>query len=379
MANSSNRYRPGDSVPDFSHLNDPVPEVDETEWQVPVTSTPLETEPADQTTAEDPQAKSETVAADPVVEESHLSDADAATSSSTAHGDEDSPAEDTTRPSRDDRAAASSRRSKSKTAPRKPRRSEPQPAESVSPEDNRQRLAWILLISYASAVTLACLWLLISRGMARPHELENLPDVAPLNANEFRYAPQSATMPRGHTLPIGGEQQLGNIRVEPLRVTRGPVAFTHFSDATQSKPPTEPVLKLWLKFTNVSEDQQIAPLDATLLFTRNVDIDTDTVQANQLILSAADKVGQKPAFVLDQPVTSDWDLAGQQLGQRLKPGESLETYIPIDPGSADQLTGDLLWRVHFRKGFNDQTGHGVTTMIEVPFAQSDVESEPSNS
>jgi hypothetical protein len=230
----------------------------------------------------------------------------------------------------------------------------------------------ILLASYASAITIAFLWMWLSRNTARPHELESLPDVAPLGPNEFRYAPQSATMPRGHTLPLGTARQLGYIRVEPLRVTRGPVQYAHYSDQTQSKPPTPPVLRLWLRFTNVSSDQQIAPLDAPLLLTRSYQVESDTVLANQLLLPA-DRTSQKPAYVLDHPLTSEWDLAGQNLGHRLKPGESLETYIPLEPGSNDHLTGDLLWRVHFRKGYHDATGNGVTTIIEVPFSTADIQ------
>lgn len=232
----------------------------------------------------------------------------------------------------------------------------------------------ILLASYASAVTIAALWLWLNSSAARPHELESLPDVAPLEPNEFRYAPQNASMPQGHTLPLGAAQQLGYIKVEPLRVTRGPVRFSHYSDQAQSKPPTAPVLKLWLRFTNVSSDQLIAPLDRDLLLTRSYQHEQDAVLANQLVLPA-DKASGKPGYVIDHPLTSEWDLAGQKLGHRLKPGESVETYIPLEPGSADHLAGDLLWRVHFRKGYHDATGHGVTTMIEVPFSITDVQPE----
>jgi hypothetical protein len=258
----------------------------------------------------------------------------------------------------------------------RPQRSAATPASAATAD--RQRLLLILLASYASAMTIAFLWLWMARNTARPHELESLPDVAPLGPNEFRYAPQNASMPAGHTLPLGAQKQLGYIKVEPLRVTRGPVQFAHYSDPSQSKPPTGPVLKLWLRFTNVSTDQLIAPLDAELLLTRSYQIESDIVLANQLLLPA-DKTSRKPAYVIDHPTTSEWDLAGQKLGHRLAPGESLETYIPLEPGSDAHLTGHLLWRVHFRKGYHDANGHGVTTMIEVPFSVADIQPEPATS
>lgn len=251
----------------------------------------------------------------------------------------------------------------------------PQATTSVG-DGPRQRLTLILLGSYASAVTLAWVWLWLASQNARPHELESLPDVAPLNANEFRYAPQSASMPRGHTLPLGTAQQLGAIRVEPLRVSRGVVEFTHYSAAGSTRPATAPVLKLWLRFTNVSDDQLIAPLDSKLLFTRKYNDLGETELANQIVFPAERKAsGGSLAFMIEHPETSEWDLKGQQLGYRLKPGESLETYLPTQPGSADNLTGDLLWRVHFRKGYHAPTGHGVTTMIEVPFRETDISDE----
>lgn len=245
----------------------------------------------------------------------------------------------------------------------------------ASQDNSRQRLLLIVLASYASAVTIGFLWMWATRDSAEPHELESLPDVAPLKPNEFRYAPENAAMPRGHTLPLGDSEQYGHIEVEPLRITRGPVEFSHYASDEETRAPTEPVLKLWVRFTNRSDDQLIAPLDPVLLFTRTYQVETDTVLANQLVLPARSKSGASAAHVLDHPVTSEWDLAGQQLGYRLKPGESMETYIPLDPRADIPPSQDLLWRVHFRKGYNDQTGHGVTTMIEVPFSSRDVRSE----
>lgn len=260
-----------------------------------------------------------------------------------------------------------------------PRKSAPHRASVTnSREESRRRLMLILLASYASAVTLALGWLWMNRQTAQPHELESLPDVAPLDANEFRYVPQSAVMPPGHTLPLGGRQQLGFIEVEPLRVTRDPVEFTHYENPGDSRPPTVPVLKLWVRFTNVSKDQLIAPLDATLLFTRSYQSESDTILSNQLLLPADKAAGEAPAYMLDHPLSSEWDLKDQRLGYRLKPGESMETYVPVDPASTNSLMGDLVWRLHFRKGYNPQTGHGVTTMVEIPFDASQVVSESSS-
>jgi hypothetical protein len=239
----------------------------------------------------------------------------------------------------------------------------------------------VLLAAYASAMTIFCLWLLYQDRSPAPHVLESLPDVAPLKENEFRYAPASASMPPGHVLPLGSSQRLGHIRVEPLRITRGPVRYVHFSgDLRLKRPPTDAVLKLWLRFTNVSRDQVIAPLDAVLLFSRSLNGSDDSLLCNHIVRPAASAVGpdddtQSVVPVLDHPLTSEWDLEGQSLGRALAPGESVETFVPLSVAETGLTAGAQRWRLHIRKGFHAASGHGVTTMFEVPFEITDVQPE----
>lgn len=241
---------------------------------------------------------------------------------------------------------------------------------------DRRNLLLIGLISYASAATLALIYLFLALNNPRPHQLESLPDVPPLQVSKgelMRLVEVSADMPPGHTLRLGESQRYGNIRVEPLRVTREPIAFAHFSgQAGVSKPATAPVLKLWVRFTNVSNGQTIAPLDAGLLYLRTLR-DSGEVQANQFVCRASEKTdGGTQVLVYDHPPTSEWDLIGQQLGRPLAPGESLEMYIPTEEEGLDRLTGELVWRVHFRKGYSP-SGNGVTTVIEVAFDSSQIQ------
>jgi hypothetical protein len=233
---------------------------------------------------------------------------------------------------------------------------------------NRRSLLLIGLISYASAATLALLYLLIALSRGRPHALESLPDVPPLDVQHgevMKLAPADAEVPPGHRLSLGESRRFGNILVEPLRVAIEPIEFAHFSGRTAiEKPPTPPVLKLWLRFTNVSDDQTIPPLDPDLVFRRAM-LDHGP-RANQFVRRVADENSDGPQVLLyDHPIASEWDLLDQHLGVRLAPGESLETYLPSgEEGAA--LTGLLVWRVHFRKGYSPG-GHGVTTLVDVEF------------
>ena len=240
---------------------------------------------------------------------------------------------------------------------------------------DRDRLIRIGLISYASA-TLVLIYLLLTMSTAKPHQLESLPDVEPLpDGVSMELVIPGADMPPGHTLKLGGSQRFGNILVEPLRVTREPVEFAHFSGESgrgAGKPGTKPVLKLWVRFSNVSSDQTIAPLDADLLFARLLR-NSGRIRANQFVCRASDKTEDgDQVLVFDHPPTSEWDLIGQQLGTPLAPGESVEMFVPTEESGLDALTGQLIWRVHFRKGYSPK-GYGVTTVFEVAFDSSQIQ------
>lgn len=247
------------------------------------------------------------------------------------------------------------------------------PAAAGAPRE-KHNLLLVALASYASAVTLALLYLLFHQATAQPSQLENLPDVKPLQEGEVQLVPIDAEMPPGHTLTLGQSQRFGNIVIEPLDVVCEPLAFVHYSGREDmTRPDSEPVVKLRVRFTNVSQDQVIAPLDGQLLFTRIYSPKTGRTRANQFVCSQATKhAGGDPVFVYDYSPTDEFDMADQQLGRVLQPGESYETYIPTTEDALDSLDGELIWRVHFRKGYSPH-GFGVTTVVEVTFDRESIE------
>jgi hypothetical protein len=230
--------------------------------------------------------------------------------------------------------------------------------------------ALLMLISYTSAITLGFLYLLYY-GSANKSDygLESLPDVAPPKKKTASISvyKETAAMPAGHELEVGESQRFGNIEVTVLKVTRGPVRFRHFSDLNKARLPSAPVLKLWLRFKNVSTDQEIAPLDDHLLFTRGGK-DRFSYRSNQFVVRAEQKANKdaKRIIAFDHIIGSGWDLADLPLEKPLQPGESRDYYVPTCENDLDVLTGELVWRVHFRKGYSSR-GHGVTTIFEVHF------------
>lgn len=244
--------------------------------------------------------------------------------------------------------------------------------------DTVPRSLFLALLSYASAVTLACVWLFYQLQNAPLHNLERLPD--PVEA--ARGAGPSLTlvavdspMPSGHTLTLRQTQRFGHIRVTPLRVSRESLEFEPLQQfgAAASRAPIGPVLKLWLRLENASSDQKIAPLDRTLMLSRLYE--TDRVMANNFV-----RPGNGTAITLlhNNPIEGNWNWKGQGAdgldGKVLEPGGSFETYVPTGAEGIDELTGPLVWRVHIRKGYSG-SGKGVTTLFEVAFDSSQIEAE----
>jgi hypothetical protein len=246
-------------------------------------------------------------------------------------------------------------------------------------DDTVPRFWFLIAVSYASAVTLAFLFLLYLFSHIRTHRLENLPDVVPNIQNgevALEVAPPDADVPRGHVLHLGESQRFGSLRVTPLRVTEGPLEFEHkLEDPEAARSSSQPVLKLWLRFENVSQDQRFSPLDPLLLFKRHYH-ELGHVLTNQFLCRTDERRKDGDLhYVYELSPSSEFEIAGEQLGAVLGPGESVETFIPSEE-NLDGLTGDLVWRVQFRKGYHPRTRHGVTTLIDVPFRRSEVAAEP---
>ena len=246
---------------------------------------------------------------------------------------------------------------------------------------SRQKFLMLLLLvvgSYASAITIVLIYLLV---FGRTHPLESLPDLKPLvNAKgevvlKGFISPKN-DLPAGHVLKLGQSQRFGSVRVTPVKVTRGTVKFQHTSGKNAFElTDTEPLLKLWLKFENVSQDQTFSPLDELLVFKRSKSKPPVKVSANNFLAAAETrKLGKSIFRVYDQPTDFGFDMIGQKLDTALPPGETWQTFVPSEE-EAIKLKGDLVWRVHIRKGYHPKSLRGVTTLIDVQFNSQDVSNE----
>lgn len=243
------------------------------------------------------------------------------------------------------------------------------------------RKQFLMLASYASAVTLILIYVLFLRP-ARTHQLESLPDLKPPvdKSGEIgmKVAPPDASVAPGHVLRLGESRRFGNVRVTPLRITRAPLAFRHFDSVSKSqREPSAPVLKLWLKLENVSTNQTFAPLDRLVVYKRGFADSGVIVRTNAFLGAEAERLkGRDGAlhYLYPLPEESEWIIAGQVLDEELAPGATLETFLPSEE-NVDLTGDDLVWRFQFRKGYNPSSRRGVLTLVDVRFRADQIESE----
>eukprot|EP00913_Durusdinium_trenchii_P035301 g33031.t1 len=248
------------------------------------------------------------------------------------------------------------------------------PAATTAPSTNGtpvvSRLLFLIVAGYASAITIALIvvWFYYQRSKQL-----NLPDVVPKQTADgkisFNYYAEDAPMPSGHRLRLGETQRFGYLEITPLKVTQGPVLIAD----EYGEDPSSPVLKLWLKIRNVSDNQTFAPFGRTLARTRS----RQHNRANVFVCRADQKRrdGDK-IFMYDLEVDeTQISLKGQNIDRALKPGESYETFLATDEDGIESLTGDLVWRVHVRKGYNPVSKWGITTLFEINFHRDQVKTE----
>jgi hypothetical protein len=262
-------------------------------------------------------------------------------------------------------------------------------APARTPQAEMVPKAWFhIALSLASALGITTLYLgwTVYRQVWTVHQLESLPDKAPpkprgadKNAKiTLIRVPFEAAMPKRHTLRVGESERYGDVRLTVLGVRRGPIAFSHYdADEKSVKPPSGPALKLRLKVENVG-DEPFVPFDKELVYDREPDPKNfGLLWANNFVCSVANKTKAGPRVLMyDLPLSGSWDLADQNCGRELAPNESMETYLATEETDEETLKGDLIWRVHFRKGHNKQSGRGVTTLIEVAFRDDQIEPDP---
>jgi hypothetical protein len=218
-----------------------------------------------------------------------------------------------------------------------------------APEGRGTSWPMLLLGSYASAMTLACVYLLwlAPRRAAGPEP----------SAADERPGAVVASIPRDRLTTLGKPLRVGSLEWTPLAVESGRVRLQGRGPDGKRREDKgqDGSLILRVRFRNLSQDDALAPLDPA--FVRA----PDRGEPDSFI----EVEGGEPIDVYPLAVQSEQSIAGQSFAV-LRPGEERETIIPSAPGAVDRARGPMTWRLRLR------TAPDRTDLVGVRFHKADV-------
>jgi hypothetical protein len=231
-------------------------------------------------------------------------------------------------------------------------------------EHEPARTSWgmVLLGSYASAMTLAFLWLWWHPRVRveAPREAESPSDerlARGLRGDRSVKLIPSAPLRKEHITRLGRPIVVDSLEFTPLTIERGSVRLEHLSSegAVESRDGESGVWILRVRLKNRSKDQIFAPLDEAFIRQR------ESGAADSFVKLSPD--GRIEMYPL--AVESEWAIVGQEF-RELRPGETLESIVVTEKGASGRETDDMEWRVRLR------TSADRTEVVGVSLRKDDV-------
>ena len=221
------------------------------------------------------------------------------------------------------------------------------PVPAVEPDVSRRPgMILVLLASYASALTLAILWLGLS-GRWSSHRPEADPDVFSIHpgirADHSRRVDRPEPLAPGRSTALGEPIRLGSLELTPLDIAARPVTleYQRVDGRREVRRGGEDALWLRLRLRNVSEDLVFAPLDEAFLREPDQGLPVCFIELGDL----------ERIYTYPLAVESEWAIEGQEF-RDLKPGEVFEAEVVSRPDALDRLTGPATWRLRVRTGLD---------------------------
>ena len=237
-----------------------------------------------------------------------------------------------------------------------PKKAEPEEDDEEYDENESPRGAswpFILLLSYASAVTIGLIWVLWGGLKIRESQEDDFPaaSTAPdpgRRADLSRKVASPPSIASDHRTTLGKPLRMGLLEATPLGISLGKVRLQRSFDPAQGRDGGDNALRLKLRLENVSTDAIFFPLDEAFLREnerRQLDSSIETSDGLQIEM-----------FPL--AVASEWSIVGQEF-RELKPGQSYETEVVSAPDVQGHVTPEMTWRLRLRTGINQTDTMGV--------------------
>jgi hypothetical protein len=223
----------------------------------------------------------------------------------------------------------------------------------------------MLLLSYASAITLALVWVLWTgrRLSPTPEAFDDrrlaAPDLAPA-ADPLDLATArepSLPLPPENLTSLGVPVRLGSVELTPLGVERRVLDLFRAVDPGDSRQTRVPVLVLRVRMRNISSDLTFAPLEPASVR------ELPGLRNETFVETDRGRFGMYPLAL-----ESEWALVGQEF-PTLGPGESAETFLAASEIAEDRLGETLTWHARLRVAPHQ------TDVVGVKFARSEIDDE----
>jgi hypothetical protein len=191
---------------------------------------------------------------------------------------------------------------------------------------------FVLLASYASAVTLACLWLV---WQARHRDSAAVPDTLPVDSRPDDRSGRLTVIPEDRTTTLGKPLRIGDLTLTPISATLGQVTLEAAKPGGdgERKQGADGSILLTLLLKNQSANTTFAPLELGFLRTPDAGPPASFIETES---------GTIDLYPLAE--SSEWRIAGQEV-RALKPGETMRTLIAGEPTASRNLAGTLRLRL----------------------------------
>ncbi|WP_435006648.1 hypothetical protein P12x_004157 [Tundrisphaera lichenicola] len=212
--------------------------------------------------------------------------------------------------------------------------------------ERRPSWRWVLLSSYASAITLALIWMIWghsgnrddtgrvaeSGGVTRGRQVDlsrKIDPVEPIIAE--------------HEIDLNQSLVVGSLEVTPLEVRREGVWLQKTSPGSEGevREGGDNAWVLRLRLRNLTENEEFAPLDQAFLREQEKTQVDSYLQAGN---------GQR-IYPYPLAIESEWSIFGQDFSA-LRPHESRVVSIVSAPDAPEGESGSFRWRVRLRTGIN---------------------------
>lgn len=235
-------------------------------------------------------------------------------------------------------------------------------------DTSRPGLAMIVLTSYASALTLAFIFIFATGRVHMQRDsapatiaADSRPDLGQPGA---RGAARVAVEPidADHVTSLGKPLRLGSLEVTPIAVRTGSVKLERVAEdgSREERDAGADTLQLRLKLRNASDREVFAPLEAAFVREHDRGLPDSFVEVNK----------NERIDIYPLAVYSEWAVVGQSFAP-LAAGEEREIDIVSAPDALGRVGASggqpLTWRVRLR------TGPDETELLGVRFAAGDIQ------